>query len=305
MDSTAASANFYREFQFEKDAIQSELSRCDQVEKPHLDQHFEDLLVSINTLERKLTDSMDFIPGYDQRQFSLSLRTLKDNLAVARGNLTPRTKFSFKSRSKKTTNATANTKHPKPIEANIASSPITPNLIDSSTIKFAQVQDSFLTFSETSNKVVDISISNAKRCIIQLPEKGVSAVNIKDIEECVIIADRFRMHDSNNVKLLLSVSSHPIMEDSKEITIGAYRLDPGPSNDSHDNSSEYVESGRNYYDRMEDFNWLKQQDSPNWRLMDTAMSDTLNEAVAQLDVSKAKRYAENPEIDLYAELFTT
>lgn len=46
------------------------------------------------------------------------------------------------------------------------------------------------------------------------------------------------MHDSNNVKLLLSVSSHPIMEDSNEITIGAYRLDPGPSNDSHDNSSE-------------------------------------------------------------------
>lgn len=56
---------------------------------------------------------------------------------------------------------------------------------------------------------------------------------------------------------------------------------------------------------MEDFNWLKQQDSPNWRRMDTAMSDTLNEAVAQLDVSKAKRYAENPEIDLYEELFTT
>jgi hypothetical protein len=47
------------------------------------------------------------------------------------------------------------------------------------------------------------------------------------------------MHDSDTVKLLLSVTSHPIMEDSQGIVIGAYRLDPrSPVLRSHDNSSE-------------------------------------------------------------------
>lgn len=127
-------------------AIQAELSRSNELDKTHLDQHFEDLLVRINTLERKLTDSTDFIPGYDQRQFSLvswvvdlfffllyhirsspcpetiatakALRTLKDSLAVSRGNLTPKTKFSFKSRSKKIANSTTNTKQTRPVDGN-------------------------------------------------------------------------------------------------------------------------------------------------------------------------------------------
>jgi Tubulin-specific chaperone C N-terminal domain len=94
MDSTTASANFYSEFQVEKDgsfrssysrrpdsrfdnfhlAIQEQLSRSTEIDKAHLDQHFESLLSRINSLERKLTESTAFVPGYDQRQFSLVSR---------------------------------------------------------------------------------------------------------------------------------------------------------------------------------------------------------------------------------------
>jgi Tubulin binding cofactor C len=40
------------------------------------------------------------------------------------------------------------------------------------------------------------------------------------------------MHDSTTVKLLLSVSSHPIMEDSQDIVIGPYHAQPALSNDN-------------------------------------------------------------------------
>lgn len=65
--------------------------------------------------------------------------------------------------------------------------------IEQNTIKFTNVQDSYLTFPHDSDhSMMDVSISNAKRCIIRLDEKqhGVSAVHIKDVEQCVIIAGR-------------------------------------------------------------------------------------------------------------------
>lgn len=43
---------------------------------------------------------------------------------------------------------------------------------------------------------------------------------------------QFRMHDSTTVKLLLSVSSHPIMEDSQDIEIGPYHEQLELSNDN-------------------------------------------------------------------------
>lgn len=55
---------------------------------------------------------------------------------------------------------------------------------------------------------------------------------------------------------------------------------------------------------MEDFNWLKQQESPNWRLMDTAICDKLNQAISQFDPSKARAAAENLAVNLYEDLFT-
>ncbi|KAI8575443.1 hypothetical protein K450DRAFT_261747 [Umbelopsis ramanniana AG] len=322
MDSTTASANFYSEFQIEKDAIQEQLSRSNEIDKAHLDQHFESLLSRINSLERKLTDSTAFVPGYDQRQFSLALKTLKDNLTVQRSNLTPRTKFSFKSRSKKAATA-INTKQTKPADVNTAASARVSNTIVQNTIKYTDVQDSFLTFPQDSDhSMMDVSISNAKRCIIRLDEKqhGVSAVHIKDVEECVIIAGRvsgsiliygckrsiiladchqFRMHNSTTVKLLLSVSSHPIMEDSQDIVIGPYHAQPALSND---NASQHVERPKNYYDHMEDFNWLKQQESPNWRLMDPSIANKTSQALMQLDAPTAKEAAASTEYDLYKDL---
>lgn len=55
------------------------------------------------------------------------------------------------------------------------------------------MQDSYLTFPHDSDhSMMDVAISNARRCIIRLDEKqhGVSAVHIKDVEQCVIIAGR-------------------------------------------------------------------------------------------------------------------
>jgi hypothetical protein len=53
---------------------------------------------------------------------------------------------------------------------------------------------------------------------------------------------------------------------------------------------------------MEDFNWLKQQESPNWRLMDIANSDKLYQSIVDLDEHKAKQAISNSQVDLYQQL---
>jgi hypothetical protein len=54
---------------------------------------------------------------------------------------------------------------------------------------------------------------------------------------------------------------------------------------------------------MEDFNWLKQQGSPNWRLMDPSIANKTSQALMQLDASTAKEAAASTEFDLYKDLF--
>ncbi|KAG2184771.1 hypothetical protein INT43_000684 [Umbelopsis isabellina] len=314
MESTSASAKFYAEFQGEKDDIQDQLSRSNKLEKAQLETHFESLLIRINALERRLTESTGFIPPYDQRQFASALRTLKDNLTEARSNLTPRSKFSFKSRQKKTTKPPPT----KSIEDNVTETKTESSIVDKNTVKFEDVQNSYLTFPNNNETVVDVSITNVKNCIIVLPEhlESVTAIHIKNVDQCVIRAGRvsgsiliygckrsiivaachqFRMHDSVAVKLLLAVSSRPIMEDSQEIAIGPYS--PGERN-----SNGEALNTTNYYDCMEDFNWLKQQESPNWGLMDTDSSDKLYQSIVDLDEHKAKQAIADSCADLYEQL---
>lgn len=128
------------------------------------------------------------------------------------------------------------------------------------------------------------------------------------------------MHDSQAVKLLLAVSSRPIMEDSHEIAIGPYSV-PGERNShieapnvgvntiyglvytsGHRTHDILILQTTNYYDCMEDFNWLKQQESPNWRLMDIASSDILYQSIVNLDEHKAKQAIANSRVDLYQQL---
>jgi hypothetical protein len=64
-----------------------------------------------------------------------------------------------------------------------------------------------------------------------------------------------------------------------------------------------MKRAKNYYDHMDDFNWLKQQASPNWRLMDPSTASKASQSIMQLEASTAKEMAANTELDLYKDLF--
>jgi tubulin-specific chaperone C len=80
----------------------------------------------------------------------------------------------------------------------------------------------------------------------------------------------FRIHDSRNMRVYLSCSSRPIIENSQGIgfagipkvirdTIGMYE----------GGREEWLEK-----ELVEDFNWLRRDHSPNWRLMTETIGES-------------------------------
>lgn len=286
---TEASNDFWLEFKAEKQGIEDELSNLKTLPKTELSNQFTHILQQINNLEKKLTKATAFIPSYDERQFSIQLRELSETLERNKAELTPKAKFSFKSRKK------------KPSTPDISSTPtaseVPPissdgDILSEATVLFKDKQDAVLTLRDANNspantKSIDILISNIKNCVVVLQEDGVqiSAVHIKNIENSVVYCGKiegsvlmyglknsvlfagchqFRMHEAHNVDMMLHVTSRPIIEDSNNIQVCEWNT---------------INTSTNYFDQIEDFDWLKKQASPNWKVMDQDKKQMLDEHI--------------------------
>ncbi|KAI2720604.1 hypothetical protein CBS147332_3844 [Penicillium roqueforti] len=137
-----------------------------------------------------------------------------------------------------------------------------------------------------SSPTVPVSITSLNRCIVDMsiptangkPYASLTAKGIKEsllicgqvngpahitgVKNSVIVIScrQFRMHDCSDVDVYLSCSSNPIIEDCSNIRFGripkAYAL-------RHDRPDH-----EDRWSQVEDFKWIKQEPSPNWRLLD-------------------------------------
>ncbi|KAF2671782.1 TBCC-domain-containing protein [Microthyrium microscopicum] len=84
-------------------------------------------------------------------------------------------------------------------------------------------------------------------------------VHITGVKNSVLVMNcrQFRMHECTDVKVYLYASSRPIIEDCKEIGFAPLPLATGGGE---------VEK-ENMWDQVDDFKWLKAEQSPNWRLI--------------------------------------
>ena len=86
------------------------------------------------------------------------------------------------------------------------------------------------------------------------------------------------MHDSRDTQVYLSCSSHPIIENSSEIGFAAYPTVIG------NRLGIVEENGEDWLDNelVEDFNWLRREHSPNWRIIDEKIDQDTWGTVLQL-----------------------
>lgn len=104
--------------------------------------------------------------------------------------MTPKAKFSFKSRKKKPSTPEINNTS----TASETPPPVTDgDILSDATVLFKDKRDAVLTLKDTNTKFtndrsVDILLSNVKNCVVILQEDGIqiSAIHIKNIENCVV-----------------------------------------------------------------------------------------------------------------------
>ncbi|KAI9472488.1 MAG: tubulin binding cofactor C-domain-containing protein [Benjaminiella poitrasii] len=277
---TEASNDFWLKFKSERQAIEQQIFQSQSLAKADLASHFNTILKCINDLEKKLTKATDFIPSYDQRQFSMQLKELNESLEKIKIELTPKAKFSFKSRRKKTEAPVAivSVEQVKSLGKNETKDD---ELLSDATVLFKDRENTVLTLAKSQidkNKSIEILLSNLKYCVIFLDSAvnentvQISAIHIKNVDHCVIYGGlikgsvlvyglnystlligchQLRIHEAHHVDMMLHVTSKPIIEDSDNIQVGCW------------NATESI----NQFDQIEDFDWLKKQASPNWKIL--------------------------------------
>lgn len=129
------------------------------------------------------------------------------------------------------------------------------------------------------------SLTNLSRCIVDMTVPTSSGapfmgLALKDIKGSLIIAGhvagpahitglkdtavvvaarQVRMHECKNVDVYLHCSSHPIIEDCKDVRFApipdAYLTEKSEAKDT------------NQWDKVDDFKWLKTEPSPNWSIL--------------------------------------
>lgn len=119
------------------------------------------------------------------------MKELNEILETTKAELTPKAKFSFKSRKKKSTAAVLSTTTSAPAPNPLPKEEF--QILSDATVLFKDKKDTVLTLKDSeraqvSQKSIDILLSNIQGSVIVLEEKDVqiSAIHIKNVDKCVI-----------------------------------------------------------------------------------------------------------------------
>ncbi|KAG0279709.1 hypothetical protein BGZ95_000438 [Linnemannia exigua] len=162
--------------------------------------------------------------------------------------------------------------------------------VDGEPIYLGGVQVNLATTPETIEKPKDVALTNLTDCTINLVHTlPLGAIHIKNLKRCVLVippvsgsillhecegctligaCHQSRMHTSTNMDIYLHVTSEPIIEDCTDMRFAPY---PYEEVLPHQLFTLFIAAGlrpdKNLFDRVKDFNWLRPQLSPNWRLL--------------------------------------
>lgn len=302
----SASDKFFRHFQTSTKEIESQIFDLSSTEQRQRNDAVDNILARIAQLNHEVKDASSYIPAYDQRSYGEAIKTLGVKLAEVRKGLEPKKKFAFKSRGKEqrkengvekngSASTTTSAEVQSPASGALATNgtqgkedSIRPTSNDPTSLTISNNQNSYirLPISSTSN-LSSATLSNLINCIVNLHSDPNSrtqpavlkTVTIKNITSSLLLCNEVigpahltnlsnsivvlashqtRIHNSHNCDIYLLTPSRPIIEDCSNI-----RFAPLPKVFMREG-----EEGRlNLWDQVDDFQWLRKEASPNWKVL--------------------------------------
>uniref|UniRef100_T1JGM5 C-CAP/cofactor C-like domain-containing protein n=1 Tax=Strigamia maritima TaxID=126957 RepID=T1JGM5_STRMM len=276
-----AIASFTEKFQKEKDEIEKKCEISLKLDENQLPDHLNDIENRIETLQKYLTDSVNFLRPYDVRIGQETLKSLRDLLDNQRDTMIPKKKFTFKSRKRETdTKRTISTTDcvDGPISDLFSHDKVNcgfDNLSGQRLIKREEeIADNEVDVRRLRECQVfligcpsTVRFNRLRRCQVYCgPVK--TSVFIDNCNECVFMlaCQQLRLHSSVDSDFYLHVTSGPIIEDSTRIRVAPYNF-TYPGIDVHFVASGLTKANNNW-NLVNDFNWLAaDMNSPNWQII--------------------------------------
>ena len=254
------------------------------------------LQTDIIAMERSVAEASYFLPPYDSRACTAAVDALKKTVANATGTLLPRKKFSFSKKKKES--ATTETKPEEKetkgedVAAQLARMGITTDgegegpglrnvtgetiVVDGAALASASGSGDYELKHLTDCEVFLCNITPLRAIRVHdLKNTKVYAgpvagsVLMHGLSGCTLhlCARQVRVHDAGNgTSFYVRTASGPIIEHSTDVAFAPYAfVYPGSDKVMEEAGFGGTDPGR--WAEVEDFGWIKQMQSPNWKII--------------------------------------
>lgn len=254
-------------------------------------QAFDAVLAAIRGWHGKVAGAAHYLPAYDLRQAQEGLKAAEGSVAQARAEAIPKKKFSFANKQPApAATPAAQVAHEAsvvgalaPAEQQPAPAPkqaaIAPGLRGLSgetlAIRCGTVNGGDFELSALSKCRVSIAdhlgalrVTNLADCVVKCgPVAG--AVFIEGCTNCTffLATRQIRIHGTRSSSFYILVASTPIIEDCSDVGFGPDRLAYPTKAELLAKAGFDANMQTDKWSKVDDFKWLKQQQSPNWHLI--------------------------------------
>ncbi|CAN8328576.1 unnamed protein product [Cochlearia groenlandica] len=237
---------------------------------------------AIENLEKLLAENSYFLPSYEVRSSLKAVSDLKHSLDCLSGELVPKKKFSFKTKSSSSKKPESKLNETLVKNDVVVSHPKLP-VRDSPGLRNKQGETLLKSFKGSS--IGEFTLSDLDSCRVKL--RGtvnalflhrlrnchvytgpvIGSILIDDVEDCVLVlaSHQIRIHCARKSDFYLRVRSRPIIEDSNGVRFAPYFFDYEGIED--DLKKADLEEETENWANVDDFLWLRAVHSPNWSVL--------------------------------------
>ena len=270
---------FSENFSKAVDDMKKQLESTSEVPKKDLQHHFDALSVSLQKLQKFVTESTIFLPAYDIQKCQEVVNSFQTEVQAKKEEAIPKKKFAFKGK-KKTVDQTDSVKKERVEPKAIAP---TLKIVE---CNFSDRSDEQLTKDDSEINNTDVALARLTGCTVTL-KGSPSAVHVNTLRKCkvfcgpvsgsifiddcvdcvfVLACQQLRIHNTTASNFYIHVTSKAIIEDCNSVGFGPYNW-KYESLDEHYTVSG-LDKSRNNWDDVDDFNWLASDtSSPNWSVI--------------------------------------
>ncbi|GFR84731.1 tubulin-specific chaperone C-like [Elysia marginata] len=268
------------------------------VERSMLIDHFDELSLRVQKLQRNVSESALFLPPYELKTAQNVIVLLQSKIQETRDQLLPKKKFTFsKKQNKKGPSVESNKSDGVDFNVNLDStvSKSSPSKSENDlVVEFAAckfVDRAGETLQKNANEInqKDIALVNLSNCSVLL-YGAPSAIHINKLNRCtifcgpvpgsifireciectfVLACQQLRIHSTTNSEFYIHVTSKAIIEDCNKVKFAPYNWKYETLEEDY--AATGLSKQRNNWDRVDDFNWLAADvHSPNWSIIPSA-----------------------------------